>query len=711
MHPEEQNPANPRPTSSTLDDQDLGAAFPALMRGLTTKRDVRAVANICRRIMGDIDDQQQHSSYHGLLATFFEEVVDARLQLPPHVLATERSLPSDWHNTPWYVTYVQCLGVDHGRSPQGTFDTLRRMIPYIRRRLGFKNLLLLPHYESPMADGGCDVSSYCVRDSLGGAPAFDRFMAEARAAGLRVATDAVFNHTSTKHEWFQQAISGDERYQRFYLQRNGREKIEEWQRDGEVWCKYRDVNGCITERAVAFPDIDRTHGLWVEINNQTHQFYRTFHPFQVDLNLQNVDVLRELMRVLARDVRSGVLGKRMDCVEHWIKKPGSSCNSSCSVGDNNRQKEENERTGECHAVLALFKQFLRHVHQRTVVLAPVARAVAQASTYAGSPTLIRGTWCAGEGDGIFCYDMQAGLREAVYLQTVVPFWRRVFSAGECLQPHGFSVWLNLIEHHDAIYLGFHPRPVRRWIADYITSHNGVLGSNGMLAAGRLGDAVRGNEHRLNAAFALMYLAPGTPCVYAGSEILALSDWDHAKVRAARRSKVFNSLGVYVDEQAVFDLRELHRGPLMHEQFDRAVTDQLSTVTFVKRLNSLLDMFPDWPAAELCPVMSGDVAVLAAVKQCKKTPLLCVINLSHTKKSIKLPVNQVQHVIGLDDWAAVEEFDWENNDSSDTDRKMERKKRLFRNLVGEENIEVECDVAAVYLNIDAFHHSIIHFPKT
>lgn len=130
MQPQEQNLADPCPTSSTLNDQDLGAAFPALMHRVTTRRKLHIVVNICRHITGDTDDQQQHCSYHEFLATFFEEVVDARLQLSPPVVATERSLPSDWHNTPCYVTYVQCLSVNHGRRSQGTYDTLRRMIPY-----------------------------------------------------------------------------------------------------------------------------------------------------------------------------------------------------------------------------------------------------------------------------------------------------------------------------------------------------------------------------------------------------------------------------------------------------------------------------------------------------------------------------------------------------------------------------------------------------
>ncbi|KAI0563385.1 maltose alpha-D-glucosyltransferase [Gracilaria domingensis] len=224
-----------------------GSSLRALQRGLTTADDVRAVGTLCKQLVG--------VHWERLQEVFYEQVERARDALPKRVLEWEDSLPEDWYKDAWYLLYVQDMGVEEGKE-EGDFDSLRAVLPYLKRQ-GFRNLCVLPHYESPMADGGYDVSRYETRESLGGEAAFSRFMDDAFEHGIRVATDGIFNHTSTEHEWFQRAVHGEEKYINYYVQRNGREKIEESDRDGDIICKYRDPDGTISERLVVFPDADR----------------------------------------------------------------------------------------------------------------------------------------------------------------------------------------------------------------------------------------------------------------------------------------------------------------------------------------------------------------------------------------------------------------------------------------------------------------------
>ncbi|CAN8066721.1 unnamed protein product, partial [Agarophyton chilense] len=233
-----------------------GHSLGALQRGLTTVEDVRAVGRLCEKLVGQ--------QWERLQQVFFEQVVRARDALPERVLQWEDSVAEDWFKEPWYMVYAQDMAVEEGKK-EGDFDSLRALLPYLKR-LGFDNLCILAHYESPMADGGFDVSRYETRESLGGEAAFSRFMDDAYAHGIRVGTEGVFSHTSTEHEWFKRALRGEERYINYYVQRNGREKIGEMDRDGEIVCRYRDADGTISEHVVMFPDVDRTHGLWVEIN-------------------------------------------------------------------------------------------------------------------------------------------------------------------------------------------------------------------------------------------------------------------------------------------------------------------------------------------------------------------------------------------------------------------------------------------------------------
>lgn len=654
--------------SGLVSDHLIGLAFPALLRGLTTKQDVSAVAQLCQTIVGD-----DPSVWHPLFKAFYTQVIAARARLPPHVLAMEQQLSPDWFREPWYLAYVQKTGVElHPDDPHrvlvADFDSFRRTLPYIRHSLGFRNLCILPHYESPMADGGYDVSAFEVRTALGGQPAFERFMADAATLGMRVATDAVFNHVSTEHIWFQRAISGDARYLRYFVQRNGREKIAEYDRDGDIVCQYRDPDGTITERVVVFPEVDRTHGLWVEINGQTYQFYRSFFPFQVDLNLQNPDVLEELFQILADDLCAGVMGKRMDAIAHWVKKPGSA----------------SDGLSESHAVQALLKSFLRHVHCRAIVMPEVVRDLGTAATYAGSNTSVNGVRGAEEGDAILSFEMQAALRETTYFQTIAPFWRRVFQSDELID---CATWVNALEHHDEQFLGFFPREMRRWISEYIKLRGGTVFKNGMSAGGRYANCLDGNVQRLATAIFLLYLAPGTPMVYAGLEVAARNAWIHARDHAKGAKETFAKLGVFVDETACFDARELHRGTLAREMLEEKAEEDFEAIRLIRKLNQLRENTM-WMTATLQPVDSGDVGVLCAVRREEGKRMLCVANLTPMRKNVCVPARQAEMVLGVGAW--VEE---------------RAVKRVVEVLL-EGKVEVRCDATNLKFDIAAFGRAIL-----
>lgn len=611
---------------TVTEDVALGLAFPALLRGLTTKDDVAYVKRLCETVTEGRPD-----AWEMVMKSFYEEVMNARNRMSERVREYE-GLSERWFADPWYLLYVQWMGVGDGDCVEtgGTFDGLRKMLPYIRNVLGFKNVCLLPHYESPLADGGYDVSGYRVREALGGEDAFERFMTDAHDLGLRVATDGVFNHTSTEHEWFQRALAGEERYLGYYIQRNGREKIGEWDREGDIVCRYRDPDGTITERVAVFPDIDRTHGLWAEINGRTYQFYRGFYPFQVDLNLRNADLLTEIFQILGHEICGGVLAKRFDAVAHWVKKPGTS----------------GEGLPECHAVLALLKSFMRHVHCRAVVIPEVVRDIRNASTYAGRRILTNGEHCASEGEAILAFEMQAALRETTYFQTVAPLWRAIFAGQDVLPSH--ATWLNLLEHHDETYLGFFPGAVRRWMVEYIKSRGGTLFKNGMSAAGRLADCLDGDADRIATAIFVLYVIPGVPVIYAGTEIGARSDWIHARAWENRQRRVLKDLGVYVREDAVFDARELQRGPILRCDIQARIEEKYLPMRTVSRMNELREERDCLREGHARAVDSGDVGVLCVGRRNEKDEggLLCVANLTPMDKVACVPVRQAADAFGV-----------------------------------------------------------------
>lgn len=605
--------------SEVVDDLSVELAFPALLKGLTGRDEVCHVKRLCQIILGD----GTHGDWKTLLKSFYDEVISARGSMPSDVAVLEMSLPPDWHKEPWYLLYVQNTGVlNHMDDAESNFDDLRKMLPYIRDQLGFSNICVLPHYESPMADGGRDITAYKTRKSLGGEKAFERFMKDALAMGLRVVTEAVFNHTSTKHIWFQRALKGEGRYLAYYIQRNGREKVAEWENDGEIVCRYCDPDGTVTERSVSFPDVDRTHGLWVEIDGRMYQFYRSFFPFQVDLNLQNPDVLTEVFRILGHELKQGVLGKRMDAVALWAKRPGTS----------------GQGLAESHALQALLKSFVRHVNARAIIMPEIVGHMASAAKYAGSVTTVNGEACPSEGDALFAFEMQAALLEMTFFQNIVSFWRAIFRTPPL--PNGCT-WINLLEDHNESCTSFFGRDTRVWLAEYIKTHNGVVYKNGLSAGGRIADCLNNDPQRIATALFLLYITPGTPLVYAGTEIGARSDRRHAERMMRQSHEVFRRLGVYADASSCYNARELQRGRLSKGMFDEGIEKRYEGVAILRRMNELWMKCRWLREGKAKPIDSGDVCVLCMglITDDGSERVICMVNLVDRERWAAIPVKQ------------------------------------------------------------------------
>lgn len=78
------------------------------------------------------------------------------------------------------------------------------------KTLGIDYIWLTPFYISPQRDNGYDVADYCNIDPLFGTMEdFENLVREANKRGIDVMLDMVFNHTSTEHKWFKNALSGD----------------------------------------------------------------------------------------------------------------------------------------------------------------------------------------------------------------------------------------------------------------------------------------------------------------------------------------------------------------------------------------------------------------------------------------------------------------------------------------------------------------------
>lgn len=122
---------------------------------------------------------------------------------PFHLNAPGIAHDPDWfRKAVFYEVLVRAFSDANGDG-SGDFTGLIEKLDYLQW-LGIDCLWLPPFYESPLRDGGYDISDYySVLDEFGTVSDFKRLVAEAHARGLRVITDLPLNHTSDQHPWFQ----------------------------------------------------------------------------------------------------------------------------------------------------------------------------------------------------------------------------------------------------------------------------------------------------------------------------------------------------------------------------------------------------------------------------------------------------------------------------------------------------------------------------
>jgi maltose alpha-D-glucosyltransferase/alpha-amylase len=213
----------------------------------------------------------------------------------------------------------------------GDFRGLTEKLDYLQD-LGIDCLWILPFYPSPLRDDGYDISDfYNVHPSYGTLADFKAFLRAAHHRGIRVITDLVMNHTSDQHPWFQDARrSPDSRYRNYYV----------WNQTNQ---KYRDAR-------VIFTDTERSNWTW-DVDAGAYYWHR-FFSHQPDLNYDNPQVRRAMLRVLRFWLDLGVDGFRMDAVPYLYEREGTNC----------------ENLPETHAFLQEVRQEVDRTHPGRVLL-------------------------------------------------------------------------------------------------------------------------------------------------------------------------------------------------------------------------------------------------------------------------------------------------------------------------------------------------------
>lgn len=204
-----------------------------------------------------------------------------------------------WRRGIVYQVYVRSYADANGDGT-GDINGLRTRLPYLQR-LGVDAIWINPWYQSPLADGGYDVSDYReIEPRYGTLEDAELLIAEAHDHGIRVIADLVPNHTSEQHVWFEEAkaASPDDRSRDRYHIRDGRgadggEPPTDWTSvfGGPAWSRLPD-------------------GQW---------YLHLFAPEQPDLNWENREVRAEFEAILRFWLDRGIDGFRIDVAHGLVK--------------------------------------------------------------------------------------------------------------------------------------------------------------------------------------------------------------------------------------------------------------------------------------------------------------------------------------------------------------------------------------------------------
>jgi trehalose-6-phosphate hydrolase len=197
-----------------------------------------------------------------------------------------------WKKSVVYQIYPKSF-YDTTGNGVGDLQGIISKLDYLKE-LGIDVVWLTPIYESPQRDNGYDISDYFkIYQEYGTMEDFDRLLKEAHEREIKIIMDIVVNHSSTEHQWFQDAKKSKEsRYRNYYIWKDPKS-------DGSAPTNWESKFG----------------GSAWEFDEETGQYYlHLFDITQADLNWENEHLRQEVYDMMHFWFKKGVDGFRLDVI-------------------------------------------------------------------------------------------------------------------------------------------------------------------------------------------------------------------------------------------------------------------------------------------------------------------------------------------------------------------------------------------------------------
>lgn len=476
----------------------------------------------------------------------------------------------------------------------GDFVGLTSKLDYLRD-LGVNALWLLPFYPSPMRDDGYDIADYHgISPQYGARKDFVNFVREAHRRGLRVITELVINHTSDQHPWFQAAR---------------RAPPGSAKRNFYVWS---DTDKKFPETRVIFTDYETSNWAWDPV---AHAYYwHRFFAHQPDLNHNNPQVVRAVLRVMRFWLDLGVDGLRLDAIPYLCVREGTN----------------NENLPETHAVIREMRRGVdSHYHNRMFL--------AEANQW---PEDVREYFGAGDECHVaYHFPLMPRIYMAVAQEDrfpIVEIMRQTPEIPESCQ------WAIFLRNHDELTLEMVTDRERDYMYQMYAQDPRMRVNVGIRR--RLAPLLKNERDKIELLNSLLMSMPGSPIIYYGDE-LGMGD----NIFLGDRNSVRTPMQWSPDRNAGFsraDPARLYLPPLMDSVYGyQAVNVEAQThnasslLNWMKRLLAVRKTHQAFGRGSLEFLAPGNRKILAYLREYAGESILCVANLGRTAQPVELDLSR------------------------------------------------------------------------
>ncbi|HEX2040437.1 MAG TPA: maltose alpha-D-glucosyltransferase [Acidimicrobiales bacterium] len=509
-------------------------------------------------------------------------------------MSTEAALadPRWFQRAVFYEVLVRGF-FDGNDDGTGDLRGLREKLDYLQW-LGIDCIWLLPFYQSPLRDGGYDISDFfTVLPEYGDLADVTQLVEEAHRRDIRVIADLVVNHTSDAHPWFQESRQD---------RTNPKADWYVWNDDDHRW----------SEARIIFVDTEKSNWTWDPVREQ--YYWHRFFSHQPDLNYDNPDVQGAMLDVLRYWLDIGLDGFRLDAVPYLYERDGTN----------------GENLPETHEYLKRLRKEVDAQYPGKVLLAEANQWPADVVDYFGD---------GDECHMCFHFPLMPRMFMAVRREQRTPITEILAQTPEI--PDGCQ-WGMFLRNHDELTLEMVTDEERDYMYAEYAKDPRMKANVGIRR--RLAPLVDNDRRVAELLHALLFSMPGSPILYYGDEI-GMGD----NIYLGDRDGVRTPMQWTPDRNGGFsraDFARLYLPPIVDPVYgyqavnvEAEMRDQSSMVHWMRRMLQVRKQHPLFGTGSFEVIPADNPSVLAYVRCEGDDIVLCVNNLSRFAQPAELPLQR------------------------------------------------------------------------